>query len=303
MTNTRTQRNDASSPVLTAPDGCTTFHASSIPSAQQIADWCHPRSDPQRWLHASVTPVPVGPTRLLGVWAHPDDESYLSAGLMARTIADGGHVTVVAITDGEDGFPADDPRPPEQRAAQRRRELRSAMELIGVRDIRFLGVPDGGVADAAHDALVDRIADIMVDVDPDVIVTFGPDGITGHPDHVANSAIATEAWMNAGTGDLWYAAKTDEWLDEWRELHDEFGVWMTEEPTGVRDDEVEEIVDLVGGELDAKRAVLGAHRSQTEGLSQAFGEQRYRRWICQETFRRPDPSDLTPRGTLAGAVA
>lgn len=26
------------------------------------------------------------PERLLGVWAHPDDECYLSAGLMARVV-------------------------------------------------------------------------------------------------------------------------------------------------------------------------------------------------------------------------
>ncbi|MGA9278643.1 PIG-L deacetylase family protein [Ilumatobacter sp.] len=248
-------------------------------------------------LHTSVNQ-----TRVLGVWAHPDDEAYLSAGLMARTIVGGGQVTVVAITDGEDGFPADDTRPREQRAAQRRRELRAAMEVIGVQDVRFLGVPDGGVANAPREVLVDRIADIIRDVRPDVIVTFGPDGVTGHPDHVANSARATEAWENAGIGDLWYAAKTDEWLDEWRDLHDEFGVWMTEEPTGVRRDEVEEVVDLVGAELDAKRAVLSEHRSQTDGLSRAFGEERYRRWIRQETFRRPNINDRS-RDALAGSVA
>jgi hypothetical protein len=27
------------------------------------------------------------PRRLLGIWAHPDDEAYLSAGLMARVIS------------------------------------------------------------------------------------------------------------------------------------------------------------------------------------------------------------------------
>ena len=35
------------------------------------------------------------PKRLLGVWAHPDDEAYLSAGLMARVVDHGGSVTVV----------------------------------------------------------------------------------------------------------------------------------------------------------------------------------------------------------------
>ena len=274
------------SAVLTAPDGCTTFRASSIPTARQIADWCHPRSSLDRRIRDSVDLSVVRlardrPTRLLGIWAHPDDEAYLSAGLMARTTADGGHVTVVAITDGEAGFPADDARTTGERAAQRRRELQAAMARIGVDDVRFLGVADGGVATAPANVLVTEISDIIRDVDPDVVVTFGPDGITGHPDHVANSHLVTRAWTDTNIGDLWYAAKTNEWLAEWRQLHDDFGVWMTGEPTGVRAEDVEMIVELGNVELDTKRAVLAEHRSQTDGLAAAFGERRYRGWICR----------------------
>ena len=292
------------SPVLTAPDGCTAFRASSIPSAEQIADWCHPRRDPHRWMQASVaTNAPGSPDRLLGVWAHPDDEAYLSAGLMARTVADGGHVTVVAITDGEDGFPADDRRSPAQRAEQRRRELRAAMALIGVHDVRFLGIADGAVATAPADRLVTQISAIIYEIEPDAIVTFGPDGITGHSDHVANSELVTRAWSTTRIGELWYAAKTHGWLQEWRELHDEFDVWMTGEPTGVGADDIETIVDLDGAELDTKRAVLAEHRSQTDGLSAAFGEGPYRRWISQEAFRRPTAGELAATPGLVGSAA
>lgn len=307
MTNIAVNTHDGS-PILIAPDGSTTFRASSIPTARQIADWCHPRSDPDRWLRDSVpdpvsTVVVKAPSRLLGVWAHPDDEAYLSAGLMAQTVAAGGSVTVVAITNGEAGFPADDQRPAEQRAEQRQRELRAAMALIGVDDVRFLGVADGGVAAASAGRLVAQIDDIIREVCPDVTVTFGPDGITGHSDHVANSALVTQAWMNSRVGELWYAAKTNEWLADWRELHDDFGVWMTGEPTGVRADEVETIVDLDGVALDTKRAVLAEHRSQTDRLAAAFGEDRYSRWICQETFRTPSADELVAPPVLVGSVA
>ena len=65
--------------------------------------------------------TPAAPPRsLLGLWAHPDDESYLSAGLMDRVLRAGGRVTVVILTDGEAGFAADDPRPVEERRALRR---------------------------------------------------------------------------------------------------------------------------------------------------------------------------------------
>jgi LmbE family N-acetylglucosaminyl deacetylase len=212
---------------------------------------------------------------------------------MARTTAGGGHVTVVAITNGEAGFADDDLRSHELRSAQRQSELRCAMARIGVTDVRFLGIADGEVASAPAGAVVSELAGIIGDADPDVIVSFGPDGVTGHTDHVANSHLVTQAWVANPVGDLWYAAKTDEWLAEWRQLHDEFGVWMTGEPTGVRSNEVELIIDLEGDALDTKRAVLAEHRSQTEGLAAAFGEDRYRRWICQEVFRRPSQAELS----------
>ena len=46
---------------------------------------------------------------LLGVWAHPDDEAYLSAGLMALARRGGERVVVVTATAGEHG--TDDPDP------------------------------------------------------------------------------------------------------------------------------------------------------------------------------------------------
>lgn len=236
------------------------------------------------------SPAPV--RRLLGIWAHPDDESYLSAAAMAEVVDAGGEVVLVAITDGEAGFPDDDPRSREERVAQRRAELRSAMAVIGVRDVRFLGVADGGVHLANVPELTARLTSIIVEFGPDAIMTFGPEGVTGHPDHMVTSDIVTAAWCRLRIGELWYAAKTTTWLDEWRELHDELGVWMTEEPVGVEDDDLEMVVRCSGAELDRKRAVLAAHRSQTEAISVVMGETVYRRWIAEEAFRRPTSREL-----------
>ena len=43
------------------------------------------------------------PGTLLGVWAHPDDEAYLSGGLMAAATGAGRRVVVVTATYGELG--------------------------------------------------------------------------------------------------------------------------------------------------------------------------------------------------------
>ncbi len=44
---------------------------------------------------------------LLGVWAHPDDEAYLSAGLIALVRRHGQRVVVVTATDGDAGQTAE----------------------------------------------------------------------------------------------------------------------------------------------------------------------------------------------------
>ena len=232
------------------------------------------------------------PRKLLGIWAHPDDEAYLTAGLMDRVVRTGGDVTLVALTDGEAGFDPDDPRPVEVRRRLRRDELRTATAAVGVHDVRHLGLPDGGVALADRTTVADALTSVIDEVAPDVVVTFGPDGITGHGDHVACSDLATMAWLAYPSGELWYATKTTAWLDEWRDLHDTYGVWMTEEPPGADPTRLARHLDLTGRDLDRKRAALAGHASQTAGLADALGESAYRRWIAQESFRWAEPIEL-----------
>ena len=64
---------------------------------------------------------------LLGVWAHPDDEAYLSAGLMAEFRRRGDRVVVVTATLGERGTSDPVAWPPERLAVLRERELRSSL--------------------------------------------------------------------------------------------------------------------------------------------------------------------------------
>ena len=232
------------------------------------------------------------PRHLLGIWSHPDDEAYLSAGLMARTIDNGGQVTLLTLTDGEKGFPAEDRRTTEERVALRRGELASAMAEIGVTDVHFLGIPDGDIARTEPAFLVGVIGRLMADVNPDAVVTFGPDGFTGHDDHVATGALTTQAWLQNQQGQLLYTTKSTQWLDRWRELNNRFGVWMPEEPIGVACEDMAFTINMEHGELERKRAVLAAHHSQTAGLAAAFGERRYRQWVSEEAFRLPTTAEL-----------
>lgn len=242
--------------------------------------------------HGDRRPLINQPERLLGVWAHPDDEAYLASGLMGRVADATGQVTCLTATHGELGFDVDDPRPLRQRAQLRRKELRNAMDVLGVADVRIDHWPDGGCADVPFEEAVDRIAGVMIETCPEVVVTFGPDGITGHADHKMICAATTAAWQQAGTGQLLYTAMTNDFFDRNRRMHDEIGIWEAEPATPVPTEDLALHLELSEAELDRKRRVLAAHASQTTGLAELIGEDVYRRWWREEMFRLPTPTEL-----------
>ena len=252
------------------------------------------------------------PRRLVGVWAHPDDEAYLSAGLMARVVAAGGHVTVVTATRGEKGTDDPDRYDSDAFGAHRELELRNSLGVLGVSDVRFLDLRDGECDLADPATHVEAIAAVLDEIRPDAVVTFGPDGMTNHSDHIAVSRWTTEAWARrwagepAGpvtgppsAGDLLYATVTHRFVGENRELHDRLGIFADfadGRPRSVGRDRVALGCQLTEAELDTKRLALSAHHSQTAGLAEAMGERTYRTWYREETFRRPTGAELASAG-------
>jgi LmbE family N-acetylglucosaminyl deacetylase len=108
--------------------------------------------------------------------------------------------TLVLTTSGEAGMISDPSLATRQTLGQvREQEDREAWRLVGRPPDRheFLRYPDGGAADVPFEELVGKYAPILREETPDVVVTFGPDGITGHSDHIAVGAAATEAFQRA----------------------------------------------------------------------------------------------------------
>ena len=154
----------------------------------------------------------------MGIWPHPDDEAYLSAGLMARMADAGRRVTVLTLTRGEKGTsdPADFDQP--HFAARRERELRASLAELGVDDVRVLDYRDGECDLVDDEAAIAGITEQIDALRPDMVITFGPDGITGHRDHRIVSAWVTEAWRRVGHGELLYATMTDEFVSRTRRV-------------------------------------------------------------------------------------
>jgi LmbE family N-acetylglucosaminyl deacetylase len=235
------------------------------------------------------------PRRLLGVWAHPDDECYLSAGLMARVIDAGGQVRLLCATRGERG--TDDPAllATETFAAQRMAELESSLAVLGVTEVEFLGLGDGTCAAADSSEMADRIADEIAEFDPDTVITFGPDGITGHSDHVAVSEWTTIACTPQPSIELLYATMTHDHVARHRELHDALGLFDDfgdGRPRAVGRGALALECALDHTELVRKRRALRAHGSQTDRLAEFMGEDVYVSWWRDESFRHPTAAEV-----------
>ncbi len=240
---------------------------------------------------------------ILSIWAHPDDETYLAAGIMAAARDLGHRVVCASATAGEHG--TDDPEmwPPERLDRVRRWEAVAAMAVLGVREHHVLGLPDGRLDD--HDdegiAWVGRLLD---DVRPDTILTFGPDGVTYHPDHIAVHRWVTAAWRErGGRGRLLYAVPTIEHLDRFRDLYEEWNMYMSDErPVGVPTRELSAYVRLDGRELDRKLTALRALSTQTAGVIDLIGPETYAAQVCEEAYiaaeRVVGPA---PAGALVGS--
>jgi LmbE family N-acetylglucosaminyl deacetylase len=222
---------------------------------------------------------------ILGVWAHPDDEAFLSSGLLADAVRKGERVVCVTATRGELGSWDEERWPSETMGEVREAELEESLAILGVTEHHWLDYQDGGCAEVPLEEAAGKLEAIIEEVGPDSVLTFGPDGMTGHPDHEAVSAWATEAFhQSAGAGArLFYATKTPEYMERLGPILGPV-VFAPETPPITPREELG--IDFVLPEdlLDLKMEALAAHRSQVEGLLAVFGPELFREDASAEWF-------------------
>lgn len=137
---------------------------------------------------------------LLGVFAHPDDESLSAGGVLARHAAAGARTAVVTATWAADS----------SRAA----ELGEAVRILGAGEPRMLGYADARVprsapgrprfCDAPLDEVVHRLVAHIREFRPDVMVTHDAyGGLPGHPDHVHTHRVTVLAAQAAALEQLY----------------------------------------------------------------------------------------------------
>ncbi|MFC4808886.1 PIG-L family deacetylase [Paenibacillus sp. GCM10023250] len=188
--------------------------------------------------------------KLLAVFAHPDDETFICGGTLAKYASEGVEITLVSATRGEMGRRMGNPPylNRETMAAAREQELRDACDRLGIGELRFFGIRDKTVEFEDEESLTGRIEALIREIGPDVVLTFH-ERYGGHPDHCAIGKAATAAFRrSARKGALYFIT---------------FGDAM-EHPKRYGYTRKDVIKVDISAHLEAKLAAFRAHRCQTE---------------------------------------
>lgn len=193
------------------------------------------------------------PLRMTLVLAHPDDESFICGGTIAKYAELGADISLVCATKGEMGRRMGNPPfvNRETMPALREAELREACRLLGIGDLRFLGIRDKLVECEPFDRLVATIKTELSIRKPQVVLTFH-ERIGGHPDHCAIGRATTRA-----------CTELKRELPQMRLYFISFGEAMKQpEKYGFRKEQISRI-DITD-QRRSKMLSFRAHRSQTE---------------------------------------
>jgi LmbE family N-acetylglucosaminyl deacetylase len=224
---------------------------------------------------------------VLGVWAHPDDEAYLSAGLMARAVRNGSRVVCVTATRGEGGSMDEEVWPPETMADVRTGELERSLAILGVDHHVWLDLPDIDMETGLPEHGYERVVEIVRDVRPDTILTFGTDGMTTHEAHKSVCRWATEANREAGKpgSRVLYAAVTRDWADEFLPIWEPFEVFRPGAPDILAPEDLAIDYRLPPDINELKVRAILEHESQVRAIFEAVGEDVWWRQMSREMFR------------------
>jgi len=125
---------------------------------------------------------------VVGVFAHPDDETFGPGGTIA-TLAKNHDVYIICATNG-DGKQGD--RKKEiSLGKKRRKELLASAEILGVKKVFFLGLRDGSLSHNQYHNIAEKVLKILRKLKPEILITFEPRGVSGHIDHVVMSMITS----------------------------------------------------------------------------------------------------------------
>ena len=249
--------------------------------------------------------LPLAGRTVLGIFAHPDDESLACGGTLARLADAGAHVVVMCASRGEAGSTCDPSLVPDgdSLGGVRARELRDAAAILGIAEVVLLDHPDGDLRWDHVQELHGEIVLMLQRYQPDAVITFAEDGLYWHLDHIGVHERTYTAVLSLGAAapPLYYVTMREGIMPKvveaalakggappdssfWGIAADAFGHAATP-PTFVID---------VRDWVPRKLAALRCHRTQMGPHNPIawISEEEARQWLGLEQFRR-SPLDAT----------
>lgn len=211
-----------------------------------------------------------GLKRVMAIIAHADDAEFGFAGTIAKWAREGKEITYVVVTNGNKGA-SDLAMTQERLAAVREQEQRAACAVLGVRDVLFLGYPDGELEPTMQ--LRRDLTRVIRRHRPDIALVPDPttwylgNSYINHPDHRAVGEAALAAIYPSARDRLTFPELLGEGLDPHKVQ--EVYLTITNDPDVWID---------ISSTIEVKVAALREHRSQLDDPDTA--ERMVREWAA-----------------------
>jgi len=180
---------------------------------------------------------------------HPDDAEFGVAGTVAHWVRDGKDVVYVVCTNGDKGS-NDSRMDPGKLAKIREEEQLKAAELLGVKDVVFLGYPDQALEDSPE--FRKKLVRLIRTYKPYTVVTADPyKRYVWHRDHRIAGQVTLDAVFPYARDYLSYPDLIQEGLQPHKVK--EILFWASEDPNFFSD---------ITSTFDLKLAALRCHKSQ-----------------------------------------
>lgn len=188
---------------------------------------------------------------VVGVFAHPDDETFGPGGTLAL-FAKEHEVYIICATSGETATGEIDPKLGEER----REELRRSAKILGLKGVFFLSFQDGTLCNNKYHDVADKVKEIVDKLQPEVLITYEPRGVSGHIDHIFMSMVTSFLFPKITS-----AKKLMKYCLSYERSLPMQGKYFIYYPAGYKKDEIDEVVD-VSGMWDTKVKAMYEHKTQ-----------------------------------------
>lgn len=151
------------------------------------------------------------PCDIMVVIAHPDDAEFGAAGSVARWTADGKAVVYVLCTSGEKGT-SDRTITNDELARIRQQEQRQAAQLLGVKEVVFLGMADQQLEETPE--FREEIVRLVRRFRPKIVISSDPyRRYLWHRDHRIVGQVVMDALFPYARDHMAYPQMLDEGLE------------------------------------------------------------------------------------------